>query len=102
MKWVELKMGQLGVLNNPNYKITALVDSLAMITVQSDTRGTFDCKPLGVIWAKFSEVHKFSNCTNNLNSLSLLSVCLGFKKINSRDYLLCQFTVLQFKKHHYV
>lgn len=58
MKWVELKMGQLGVLNNPNYKITALVDSLAMITVQSDTRGTFDCKPLGVIWAKFSEVHK--------------------------------------------
>ncbi|KAL0365026.1 UNVERIFIED_CONTAM: Ubiquitin-like domain-containing CTD phosphatase [Sesamum angustifolium] len=56
MKWVELKMGQLGVLNNPNYKITALLDHLAMITVQSDTRGVFDCKPLGLIWANFPEV----------------------------------------------
>ncbi|PIA47263.1 hypothetical protein AQUCO_01400146v1 [Aquilegia coerulea] len=56
MKWVELKMGQLGVLNNPNYKITALLDHLAMITVQSDSRGIFDCKPLGLIWAHFPEV----------------------------------------------
>lgn len=56
MKWVELKMGELGVLNNPNYKITALLDHMAMITVQSDTRGVFDCKPLGLIWAKFPEV----------------------------------------------
>lgn len=57
MKWVELKMGQLGVLHNPNYKITALLDHLAMITVQSDSRGTFDCKPLGLIWAQFPEVY---------------------------------------------
>ncbi|KAG2239001.1 hypothetical protein Bca52824_089861 [Brassica carinata] len=35
MKWVELKMGELGVLNNPNYKITALLDHLAMITFYS-------------------------------------------------------------------
>lgn len=56
MKWVELKMGQLGVLDHPEYKITALLDHLAMITVQSDTRGVFDCKPLGLIWAKFPEV----------------------------------------------
>ncbi|CAN1288323.1 Ubiquitin-like domain-containing CTD phosphatase, partial [Linum perenne] len=47
MKWVELKMGELGVLSNPNYKITALLDHLGMITVQSDARGIFDCKPLG-------------------------------------------------------
>ncbi|CAI0375394.1 unnamed protein product [Linum tenue] len=47
MKWVELKMGELGVLSNPNYKITALLDHLAMITVQTDARGIFDCKPLG-------------------------------------------------------
>lgn len=57
MKWVELKMGELGVLNNPNYKITALLDHLAMITVQSDTRGIFDCKPLGLIWALLPEVY---------------------------------------------
>lgn len=61
MKWVELKMGQLGVLNNPNYKITALLDHMAMITVQSDTRGIFDCKPLGLIWAHFPEVW-ITNC----------------------------------------
>ncbi|XP_073023009.1 ubiquitin-like domain-containing CTD phosphatase [Primulina eburnea] len=61
MKWVELKMGELGVLNNPNYKITALLDHMAMITVQSDTRGVFDCKPLGLIWAKFPEFYGAKN-----------------------------------------
>ncbi|PON46309.1 Ubiquitin domain containing protein [Parasponia andersonii] len=61
MKWVELKMGQLGVLNNPNYKITALLDHLAMITVQSDSRGIFDCKPLGLIWAHFPEFYSSKN-----------------------------------------
>lgn len=61
MKWVELKMGQLGVLNNPNYKITALLDHLAMITVQSESRGIFDCKPLGLIWAQFPEHYNSTN-----------------------------------------
>ncbi|XP_065870569.1 ubiquitin-like domain-containing CTD phosphatase [Euphorbia lathyris] len=61
MKWVELKMGQLGVLNNPNYKITALLDHLAMITVQSDSRGIFDCKPLGLIWAQFPQFYSPKN-----------------------------------------
>ncbi|XP_044489355.1 ubiquitin-like domain-containing CTD phosphatase [Mangifera indica] len=61
MKWVELKMGELGVLNNPNYKITALLDHLAMITVQSDSRKIFDCKPLGLIWAQFPEFYSSQN-----------------------------------------
>ncbi|XP_042458526.1 ubiquitin-like domain-containing CTD phosphatase isoform X2 [Zingiber officinale] len=61
MKWVELKMGQLGVLNNPNYKITALLDHMAMITVQSDFRGMLDCKPLGLIWAQFPEFYSSTN-----------------------------------------
>ena len=59
MKWVQLKMEQLGVLSNPNYKITALMDHLAMITVQSEkyhANKIFDCKPLGIIWTKFPEV----------------------------------------------
>ncbi|KAH6559556.1 hypothetical protein KP509_1Z004600, partial [Ceratopteris richardii] len=55
MKWVEVKMKELGVLNNPNYKITALLDHLAMISVQSESYGVFDCKPLGLIWGKFPE-----------------------------------------------
>lgn len=67
LKWVELKMGQLGVLSNPNYKITALLDHLAMITVQSDSRGTFDCKPLGLIWAQFPEVCDDFNLRPNLS-----------------------------------
>ncbi|KFK32196.1 hypothetical protein AALP_AA6G209900 [Arabis alpina] len=61
MKWVELKMGELGVLTNPNYKITALLDHQAMITVQSDTRGIFDCKPLGLIWALLPEFYNAQN-----------------------------------------
>ncbi|CAL1352621.1 unnamed protein product [Linum trigynum] len=61
MKWVELKMGELGVLSNPNYKITALLDHLAMITVQTDARGIFDCKPLGLIWAHFPEFYSKKN-----------------------------------------
>ncbi|KAG5248474.1 ubiquitin domain-containing CTD phosphatase [Salix suchowensis] len=61
MKWVELKMGQLGVLDNPNYKITALLDHLAMITFQSDSCGIFECKPLGLIWAKFPEFYSSKN-----------------------------------------
>lgn len=61
MRWVELKMEQLGVLNNPNYKITALLDHLAMITVQSDSRGIFDCKPLGLIWGLFPEFYNSKN-----------------------------------------
>jgi ubiquitin-like domain-containing CTD phosphatase 1 len=55
MKWVEVKMKELGVLSNPSYKITALMDHGAMITISSGKR-VFDCKPLGVIWGKFPEV----------------------------------------------
>ncbi|CAL0325051.1 unnamed protein product [Lupinus luteus] len=61
MKWIKVKMGQLGVLDNPNYKITALLDHMAMITVQSSSRGVFDCKPLGLIWAQFPEFYSASN-----------------------------------------
>jgi len=61
MKWVEVKMEQLGVLNNPNYKIMALLDHLAMITVKSDSHGVFDCKPLGLIWGLFPKYYNPNN-----------------------------------------
>ncbi len=77
LKWIELKMGQLGVLNNPNYKITALLDHLAMITVQSDSRGIFDCKPLGLIWAQFPEVWTFK--MNSFKKESHNFVCFVVK-----------------------
>eukprot|EP00271_Cylindrocystis_brebissonii_P009073 TRINITY_DN23691_c0_g1_i1.p1 TRINITY_DN23691_c0_g1~~TRINITY_DN23691_c0_g1_i1.p1 ORF type:complete len:376 (-),score=58.97 TRINITY_DN23691_c0_g1_i1:381-1508(-) len=57
MKWVEVKMRELGVLSHEGYSCLALVDHLAMITVQSERYGVFDCKPLGVLWAKFPQYH---------------------------------------------
>ncbi|XP_074640862.1 ubiquitin-like domain-containing CTD phosphatase 1 [Tubulanus polymorphus] len=54
MKWIEAKMNELGVSANPNYKLTFMLDSTAMITVHSPKYGVIDVKPLGVIWGKFS------------------------------------------------
>jgi ubiquitin-like domain-containing CTD phosphatase 1 len=53
MSWIELKMKELGVLSNPNYKIMQLVDSGAMISVSMEPYGMFKCKPLGWVWAKY-------------------------------------------------
>ncbi|KAK3275812.1 hypothetical protein CYMTET_16074, partial [Cymbomonas tetramitiformis] len=39
MKWVEVKMAELRVLSNPDYKITALLDNSAMISVNSEKYG---------------------------------------------------------------
>ncbi|KAL9256962.1 Ubiquitin-like domain-containing CTD phosphatase-like protein [Drosera capensis] len=61
MRWVELKMEQLGVLSNPQYKITALLDHLGMIVVQSDSHGSFDCKPPGLIWEQFPKLYNSKN-----------------------------------------
>eukprot|EP00795_Rhopilema_esculentum_P012540 gene12540-3235_t len=55
MKWIEAKMQELGVTNNPNYKIMFMLDSDAMITVQSPTYGIIETKPLGVIWGKYAQ-----------------------------------------------
>jgi len=61
MKWVEVKMKELGVLSHPDYKVTALIDHMAMITVQSESSGVFDCKPLGIIWGKCPEFYNSKN-----------------------------------------
>eukprot|EP00958_Prasinococcus_capsulatus_P005557 scaffold538_cov412-Prasinococcus_capsulatus_cf.AAC.9 len=53
MSWVKLKMQELGVLDNPNYNVVALMDSAAMISVETHKYGILQCKPLGVIWANF-------------------------------------------------
>ncbi|XP_069052088.1 ubiquitin-like domain-containing CTD phosphatase 1 [Lepisosteus oculatus] len=61
MKWIEAKMKVLGVTNNPNYKITFMLDSAAMITVHIPKRGVVEVKPLGVIWGKYSEFYNKKN-----------------------------------------
>lgn len=55
MKWIQVKMRELGVEKNPNYKIVCYLDSGAMISVNSPNYGVLQVKPLGVIWGKYSE-----------------------------------------------
>lgn len=50
MKWIQVKMRELGVEKNPNYKIVCYLDSAAMISVNSPDHGVLQVKPLGVIW----------------------------------------------------
>ena len=47
MKWVRLKMQELGCLEHEGYKLVALFDAGAMITVQAEHYGVLDVKPLG-------------------------------------------------------
>lgn len=53
MKWIEVKMRELGVANNPNYKIVFYLCSAAMISVHTAEYGLMNVKPLGVVWGKF-------------------------------------------------
>ncbi|CAD5116736.1 DgyrCDS5591 [Dimorphilus gyrociliatus] len=55
MKWIKAKMSELGVLNHPSYRITFMLDSLAMISVNCQKYGLVNVKPLGVIWKKFDQ-----------------------------------------------
>jgi ubiquitin-like domain-containing CTD phosphatase 1 len=55
MKWIEVKMRELGVANNPNYKVVFYLDSSAMISVYTPDYGLLDVKPLGVIWGKYEQ-----------------------------------------------
>ncbi|KAK3086059.1 hypothetical protein FSP39_012867 [Pinctada imbricata] len=57
MKWVETKMKMLGVTTSSSYKICFMIDSLAMIRVDtcSSKYGVIEVKPLGVIWGKFEQ-----------------------------------------------
>ena len=42
MKWIEVKMRELGVEKNPNYKILFYLDHDAMITVHTQKYGLID------------------------------------------------------------
>jgi len=55
MKWIKAKMQELGVSNNSNYKLFFMLDSGAMITVNTEHYGIFETKPLSVIWGKYPQ-----------------------------------------------
>uniref|UniRef100_H2Z0J7 FCP1 homology domain-containing protein n=1 Tax=Ciona savignyi TaxID=51511 RepID=H2Z0J7_CIOSA len=44
MKWIEVKMKELGVTSNPNYKIAFFMDHGAMITVHTPSYGVIDVR----------------------------------------------------------
>jgi len=57
MKWIDVKLKELGVASHPEYKITACMDYTAMVTVDAagHRKHVFDCKPLQVLWERFPE-----------------------------------------------
>ncbi|RXN26025.1 ubiquitin-like domain-containing CTD phosphatase 1 [Labeo rohita] len=57
----DIEEEELGVTDNPSYKITFMLDSAAMITVHTPKRGVVEVKPLGVIWGKYSEFYNRKN-----------------------------------------
>jgi hypothetical protein len=42
MKWIEVKMKELGVTTNPNYKLCFMLDSLAMISIHTPKYGVIE------------------------------------------------------------
>ena len=56
MKWIDVKMRELGVSSNINYKIAFQLDCSAMISVFAEQYGVVEVKPLGVIWGKYPQV----------------------------------------------
>lgn len=65
VKWVEVKMRELGVLGGDrgqrSYRLTALMDCRSMLTVRCEKRGVYDCKPLQVLWARFPGAYRPDN-----------------------------------------
>jgi ubiquitin-like domain-containing CTD phosphatase 1 len=53
MKWIDTKMGSLGVTSSPHFRIAAFLDHGAMVTVQHSKYGFVDVNPLGVLWGLF-------------------------------------------------
>uniref|UniRef100_T1J0Y6 Ubiquitin-like domain-containing CTD phosphatase 1 n=1 Tax=Strigamia maritima TaxID=126957 RepID=T1J0Y6_STRMM len=55
MKWIEVKMRELGVATHSDYKILFYLDSAAMISIHTAKYGVIEVKPLGVIWGKYPQ-----------------------------------------------
>ena len=60
MRWIKLKMDELGVTGNLDYKLAFMVDSKAMISVHAEPYGVIEVKPLGYIWKNFKQA-SYSN-----------------------------------------
>lgn len=63
LKWIEVKMNELGVSTHPDYKVVFYLDCAAMISVYTPNHGVLNVKPLRVVWdmAQFSEYYSSKN-----------------------------------------
>jgi ubiquitin-like domain-containing CTD phosphatase 1 len=75
-RWLEIKLTELGILTNPNYKIAFVLDKTTMFTVEgariSKSTGkpkSHQVKPLELIWRKFPDYYS-SKTTIHIDDLS--------------------------------
>lgn len=55
MSWIQLKLAEMGCFSDARFKILALVDFSAMVTLQTAKYGVYNAKPLAVLWAKLPQ-----------------------------------------------
>lgn len=65
MKWIDVKLKELGIFSNPSYKVTLTMDYTAMVTIATPGKGKtptlFDCKPLAVLWNRYGSHYNHEN-----------------------------------------
>jgi ubiquitin-like domain-containing CTD phosphatase 1 len=61
LKWIEVKMNEIGVSKNSEYKVFAYLDCAAMISVYTSEYGLLNVKPLKVIWDKYPDFYSNKN-----------------------------------------
>lgn len=81
-------MRELGVLGNANYKLVCMLDHKAMLTVQTEKYGVFDCKPLQFIWAKVGAsawgAWEDCSCQNICTSARAHTRLSSFRQVSSQ------------------
>ena len=52
-KYIEIKVTQLGIVSNPNYKVCFILDKTSMYNVSLDKTISNKVKPLQLIWSRY-------------------------------------------------
>ena len=60
MKWIDAKMEELGMLSNPSFKISMVMDDLAMITVDTPVDGVIEVCEMPLLVDINSETKSYS------------------------------------------
>lgn len=82
LKWIQLKLMGLGMLNHPEFKIAMIYCEKAMVTTTSAKYGgVLNVKPLAVIWKQFPDLFSPANTimVDDLGRNFLLNPKAGLK-----------------------